>query len=508
MGAGILMIRVVLSGQDIATLQPLGYSEAVREVLAAYPGLVWDPNLKAYKGGVELVEIAAAHLESCGLARVSGTITPEDTSAVSLALPEGLREYQRDGVRWILRSIRTRGAALLTDEIGVGKSAQAAVAGTLYTLGPKLVICPAIVAPHWRAQLSTWAPGGWWRVLSYEKTLLEIRNKRIEPAELVVLDEIHYLSDPKAKRSEEIGAWLGKGNDRPAIIGLSGTPMTARPINLWHPLEVLFPKRFGGWWRFSQRYADGHYTEVPGVGEVWEADGVSHAEELGARLARLTLRRTKIQVLDQLPERTRTVIEIDLPGKPIALGELPKHGAHIRDALALYEGAKADGAVALAEGVMAGGGRPLILTTRRETAEKIAAKIFGAICAHGEMPPERRYAALADKPVGVSTMYAVTTGIDLTSYDALIFVGLDWVPSTLLQAEGRLYRSGQKKAVTVYYLIARGTLDEVIRSRVIARLDTFSTIVGQGDETHLGAALTTEGDLLAGLLEDIRQWAS
>jgi SNF2 family DNA or RNA helicase len=78
-------------------------------------------------------------------------------------------------------------------------------------------------------------------------------------------------------------------------------------------------------------------------------------------------------------------------------------------------------------------------------------------------------------------MQSVTTGIDLTCFDSIIMVGLDWLPSTLRQAEDRIHRIGQNFPVTIYYLIGTGTLDEVVRERVINRLEVSGKLLGDGD---------------------------
>ena len=115
--------------------------------------------------------------------------------------------------------------------------------------------------------------------------------------------------------------------------------------------------------------------------------------------------------------------------------------------------------------------------------------------ATGDAPPAKRAELLTSGDgAAVATMYAVTTGIDLVEFDVVIFVGLDWLPSTLLQAEARLHRIGQRRPVTIYYLIGRGTLDEVVKERVIERLHNFVTLTGaSGDESQLAADLT-DGD--------------
>jgi SNF2 family DNA or RNA helicase len=105
----------------------------------------------------------------------------------------------------------------------------------------------------------------------------------------------------------------------------------------------------------------------------------------------------------------------------------------------------------------------------------------GPVRVDGETPADQRETNLIAADVGIATIYSVTTGIDLVNFDHIIFVGLDWVPSTLQQAEARIYRIGQEKPVEIHYLNGLGTLDEAVRDRVLERLDMFASVVGSGD---------------------------
>jgi SWI/SNF-related matrix-associated actin-dependent regulator 1 of chromatin subfamily A len=226
------------------------------------------------------------------------------------------------------------------------------------------------------------------------------------------------------------------------------------------------------------------------------------------------LRRTKAQIGSELPPRTREILEIEIPKAAqrdlrraaSAIDWSRPHGASISSLLSEVEGFKLDAAEELAREVVAAGSRPLLLTTRRASAKELARRLadLGAAEADGELEAAKRGDVLRDAPVGCATMASITTAIDLVGFDVVIFVGLDWVPATMLQAAARVHRLGQKRHVTEHYLVALGTLDEVVRAKVIERLDVFDRIVdggkAQGDEAELAADLRgggTEDSLLA-----------
>lgn len=498
---------------------PLAYEEAGKAQFHAFPGIRWirdpsSPNGRGYyRGAAEVVSMCAALLESAGVIRVRNEVV-EPPSEARLAIDaDGLRAYQADGASWLAWMCRTTGAALLADEMGIGKSAQALRALDALGSGTVLIVCPAVVKRHWQGQIAKWCKAPLhlraFVVMSYEGFAKAHKQRSLPAVTFAIFDEIHYASNAKAQRSKALREWRA-ANPHVATIGLSGTPMTTRPRDLWHVLDLLWPGRFGKEFEFQKRYCSGHFEEIAKIEKhVWVADGASRTDELAVRLATVMLRRTKISVGLELPPRQRVVVEVDLPAKAAkdlarasaAIDWNRPNGATVSSLLSDVEAYKIDAAEALTKDAIANGSRPLILTTRKATAAALATR-FACPCVTGETPAEQRQALLADAPCGVATMYSVTTGIDLVGYDVVIFTGLDWIPSTMLQAEARVHRLGQLRGVTVYFLVGMHTLDEVVRSRVIERLDQFAELAGGGgDERELSNDLGggSEDDLLAEL---------
>jgi SWI/SNF-related matrix-associated actin-dependent regulator 1 of chromatin subfamily A len=533
----LLTIRAAASGTPSYAVDavPHAYEEAGRVQFKAMPGVRWiadrgSPNGRGfYRGPVEAIRIVTATLEAAGVCKVqweASEITAPATGG-ALGFPAKLRDYQADGVSWLRWQLaRTRGA-LLADDMGIGKTAQAIVAldapGRLSA--NTLVICPAVVVRKWGSEIAKWqrAEGKHtWRVISYEgfRKAWKAAPEQFAEVEALVLDEIHYCSNPKAKRTVAIAEFI---TTHPAVlrIGLSGTPMLVRPIDLWQPLDLLWPGRFGTRWAFGKRYCNGQYVEIPKTDKhAWDDSGVSRPDELAIRLQACMLRRTKSQVALELPERTRVVHEVELP--PKALKDLQHataaidwrgssaHGASVSTLLGNVEAYKVAAAIELVGDIVIAGGRVLVLTTRVSTAKDLGLAL-GAPVVYGETPSNEREEILRDATIGVATMTSVTTGIDLVGYDHIVFTGLDWIPSVLLQAESRIHRIGQHRPVTIYYLVGVGTLDEVVRERVIERLETFDTITGaQGDEGDLAKDLSggSDDDLLAAMVAAVTRKAA
>lgn len=528
------MISITLGGSGLnAWAKPSSFTESSKAQFGAMPGLTWDRAQGRYEGAEEALRLVVAKLEAAGVSVTKGAF---DLSPQCIALSSqlgseyfaGARDYQLDGIGWIRYMLRETGGALLADEMGIGKTAQAIMA--LEGTGPTLVLAPAIAVPHWAGQLRRWlrdpALADQWLVMSPEKFQREWAKRGKEGpcsvADLefsnVVLDEIHYYSNPAAKRTKAVAELLASAAVRPNVLGLTGTPIQTKVANLWSVLDLLWPGRFGKAFAFQKRYCDGRFEEIEGcVKPVWIAKGSSHLEELQSRLSACMLRRTKAQVALELPALQRDIREIELPAlarrseKQAIKGQDDWTAASIDALLNSVEAYKVDAACELAREVLEAGGRPLILARTRAVADQIGAAL-GCPVATGDVPAsDRRAALLSGEGAAVSTIYAVTTGIDLVEFDTVIFTGPDWVPANLLQAEARLWRLGQLRSVTAYYLVGLGTVDEVIRERVIDRLEMLATVTGsEGDSAELAKQFSggTDDQLLAQLVSDIQKKAS
>lgn len=506
-----------------------GFSEPVIETFKAIPGVRWVKERRVWIAPAETTPILMRRLEKAKIAKIRRRFQFEDFWLPDVEVDdEGLYKYQLEGATFLAQRTATLGAGFLADDLGLGKSVQALCA--LDGLDPKgetrtLVLCPAVVVEHWREEVKRWlgepatrlrGERAQWEgigVCSYDTfRSMTAKEASLSSADYVVMDEIHYLSNPRSQRSKAVRTYLRK--TRPTgRIGLSGTPMLARPKDLWHPLDLLWPERFGNFFRFTGRYSDGHFEEIEGVEKpVWMSNGASNLDELGERLKSLMLRRVKSEVLE-LPERQRIVLPVKLPRDTVKAMQRAFTGIEgsegIKNALTRVEEHKVSAACSLGADLLAQGRRPLFLTTRKETARKISEKLRAPV-ATGDVPPEKRKKVLTGGTgPAVSTIYAVTTGINLTGFDVICFVGLDWLPSTLLQAEARVHRIGQGKKVTYYYLIGLGTVDEVIRSRVIERLEHFVELMGGigGDEDQLADDLgrKNEDELIAEIIAMVKR---
>lgn len=207
-----------------------------------------------------------------------------------------------------------------------------------------LVVCPAIVRRHWVAEFRRWAemPAAAIEMgrhrRSGTKAALAARDAAYQAQvqvvsydlapqvdaqgwDGVILDEIHHLSDYRSKQSEAIRGLLAANQGVPCI-GLSATLIPTKLHQLWHPLDLLWPGKFGRAprtgsipWDFVGKYQhvlDDGYGCYPGPARQERLD------ELKARLDKVAHRLTREDISANLPPVDAKVLE--LPGQALGRG--------------------------------------------------------------------------------------------------------------------------------------------------------------------------------------------
>ena len=234
-----------------------------------------------------------------------------------------LHAYQKEGVRRFL----AQGRLVLADDMGLGKTTQAAVAATaLYGGGLArrgLLIVPAALKPQWEREwraIST-APlrivdGGiderraiyestrrGFLVTNYEQVIKDLNALTSWSPELVVLDEAQRIKNWATKTAQAVKRLA------PAYrLVLTGTPLENRLEELASIVEWVDDRALEPKWRLAPWYS----AHQDGRREVVGARNLS---ELRARLAPVLLRRTRAEVLGQLPPRQDTTIPVDLTAR-------------------------------------------------------------------------------------------------------------------------------------------------------------------------------------------------
>jgi len=428
-----------------------------------------------------------------------------------------LHPFQAKGFRTIQHY---KGVVLLADEMGLGKTIQA-----LWWLKenpnarPAIIVVPAHLKYYWQHEAIS-KTGLHAIVLNGTKPQpfgeaqpqILILNYDILPAWLKVLqrmkpkavlfDEVHYIKTRSAKRTKA-SRKLAKGV--PYRIGISGTPLVNCPAELWPTLNLLWPDEFEKFVPFADRYCNPEWTP-------WgmQYKGATHLDELHRRLKGLgMIRRTKAEVLPELPPKQRTVLAVETD-----LTEYKKAESNYLKWLEDTGEHKAAKSAAKAEQITRLGGLKRLASLGKllrvfewidayleETDDKLAIYaihrkiirplheryIDSSVCLDGSTSARMRQLAVKKFQTNKRTrlffgqIQAAGTGITITAAPHLMFAELDWVPGNHTQAEDRIHRIGQDQPVQITYLVACGTIEEDLCQIIQTKHDVISkTLDGTG----------------------------
>jgi len=485
-------------------------------------------------------------------------------AAVPATLAAELRPYQEDGYRWMMALAEAGFGACLADDMGLGKTLQSlAVLLARAPGGAALVVAPTSVCGNWAAEARRFAPAlaahvyaegdrgaivgqaGAHDLVIVSYNLLQQARKDFcgRTWHTVVADEAQSFKNPSSRRAQAMFALQAD-----CRVALSGTPIENRLSELWAVMRFCNPGLLGSLVRFNEHFAN-----------PIERNG---AREPRVRLRRMiapfVLRRTKAQVLDELPPRTELVIRVAPEPAEAAHYEALRRQALSEAERALLRppakkgrkaapkvaepdarihvlaqlmrmrraacdprlatpevaapGAKVRAFAELATTLAANGHKTLVfsqfvdfLGLMRQALDEA-----GLACQYldGATPAGERTRRVAAFQAGEGDVFLISLkaggfGLNLTAADYIVIADPWWNPAAEDQAMGRAHRIGQQRPVTVYRLITAGTIEERIvdlhqGKRALAD-GVLAPEAADGEASGLGAALP-DIDELVGLL--------
>lgn len=425
--------------------------------------------------------------------------------------------YQQVGSAWLAK----QKYALLADEMGLGKSAQAITAADNIFAHTVLVVCPASMRETWRREfdkfsalprpckvlLSSAAPEeGAVNIVSYDG-MVRMKEKLMQlKYGVIIFDEAHFLKSLTAKRTQAAygfkkSAGLVSRADRVWL--LTGTPAPNNPFELYPMCKALFYTGFGGMNRYE---FINKFCETKNNGFGLKIVGGKNLGVLKARLAPHTLRRKKVDVLQDLPpirfenlyldahkelEKLQTAEELDLLisiAERLSKARSDEHRAALLEAVdtsvaqrlrRILGQAKVPGMVAWLKDQIEGGLEKIVVFGHHKSVLQGIADglkdVSPFVRIDGSTSPDDRDKAVQSfqndpkVKVFIGQLQAAGTGLTLTAASDLVFAEYSWVPAENDQAAMRVHRIGQKNSVLIRYAVVSGSLDERIAAVVRAK---------------------------------------
>ena len=461
----------------------------------------------------------------------------DESPPLPRALQAELRPYQEDGYRWAMRLASAGLGGCLADDMGLGKTLQAlALLLARAQGGPALVIAPTSVCGNWLAEAARFAPSLNFRlygegdregllaaagpldvvVASY--TLVQQAAERFaaHPWHTLVADEAQAIKNAAAKRSQAVFDLAADFR-----LALSGTPVENRLAELWSIMRFANPGLLASAARFNERFA----TPI-------ERNRDRDRQHLLRRIvAPFVLRRTKAQVLPELPPRTELVITVAPEEDEAAHYEALRRQAVTESTRALamasaaqarmnvlaqitrlrraacdprltspelgITGAKCQVFAELAAELAANGHKALVFSQFVDFLALLRAPLDAAGIRYqyldGATPAAERTRRVAAFQAGEGDLFLISLkaggfGLNLTAADYVVIADPWWNPAAEDQAMGRAHRIGQTRPVTVYRLVTRDTIESRIVELHHDKRALAESILAEGEATALPSA--------------------
>ena len=439
--------------------------------------------------------------------------------------PEGsftgeLRPFQQEGLAFLLQHDR----CLLADEMGLGKTVQALSYLASTDSFPALVIPPAHLTRNWQEEASRFLR------LHGEKPRIHV-IKGLKPYDLpeadiyimhylllrgwkevlptlgfkaVIFDEVQELRHTGTEKYSA-ASLLSESCER--VIGLSGTPIYNTGGEIWNVINILDYHFLGDWESFSREWCYGYGNAV-----------VAKPALLGDYLRRegLMLRRTKQEVLKELPPKRRAVQELDWNDKLYAQLMAPvlpdvirwktdgtltasaramleeSISQHVRQATGI---AKAPYVCQFVRALLDSGEKVLLFahhhavmdTYKQELKHYRPGFITGRETISAKADAVERF--MSGKTDVLCISLRAASGLNLQRATCVVFGELDWSPAVHSQAEDRAHRMGQEDSLLCYYLVAPQGSDAAMQEALGLKVSQFVGLMG---DTPVSAAESAE----------------
>ncbi len=422
-----------------------------------------------------------------------------------------LRDYQLEGYRWLARLAHWGVGACLADDMGLGKTIQGlALLVERAPDGPALIIAPTSVCINWEREAARFAPtlrplplgnGDRQRLLDelapFDLLICSyglLQQEQVAtmlaqiPFRTVILDEAQAIKNSATQRSQ--GAMNLQGDFK---LIMTGTPLENHLGELWNLFRFINPGLLNSREQFSQRFA------LP-----IERDNSGQARRHLKKLIQpFILRRTKTQVLQELPPRTEIPLYVELSSEEMAFYEALRRQSledlnnsegfsgqkhlQILAAITKLRRSCCNSQLVSSEMTLPSSKLEVFGTIVDELLEnKHKALVFSQFVDHlrlireyiesraiayqyldGSTPAKERQVRVDAFQRGQGELFLISLkagglGLNLTAADYVIHMDPWWNPAVEDQASDRAHRIGQQRPVTIYRLIAKHTIEEKI----------------------------------------------
>ena len=461
---------------------------------------------------------------------------------VPAMLQAELRDYQYEGFRWMVRQTGWGAGVCLADDMGLGKTVQT-IAFLLHRAqqGPSLVVAPASVIPNWCSELNRFAPALKISVLNkstdrkaliaeatdnevvlstYGLLVNEEESLTDKAWNVVCLDEAHTIKNRDTKMSK-----VTMQLQASARLILTGTPIQNHLGELWNLFSFINPGLLGSYEQFHTKF----------IAPIEGSNDKERQLQLKRIVQPFMLRRTKAEVIEELPEKMEITIPVELSSEEMAAYEVIRRKAKsmleeenrvsVSTLAEITKLRQAACSIALTnkkwkgdttkiqilldqiDEIKTGQNRMLIFSQFTSFLELVRKKLDERhepyLYLDGNVSLKQREMLVkrfqnGECPLFLISLKAGGLGLNLTGANYVIHLDPWWNPAIEQQATDRAYRIGQERNVTVYRLIAQHTIEEKIVRLHHSKRDLADSLLEGADL----AGKLTEKELMDMLTEN------
>lgn len=439
-----------------------------------------------------------------------------------------LRDYQKDGVKW-LKLLRQYGFnGILADDMGLGKTLQViTLIEDMKSECPTLVVAPSSLVYNWADEVNKFSKeikaicvvGNQENrkkllqekanllITSYDYVRRDVELYEEMMFEYVILDEAQYIKNQKTQNAISVKKLKAKHR-----LALTGTPIENSLAELWSIFDFLMPN-----YLYNYHYFLTHYEN-----DIVRNDDENKKAKLKQLVTPFILRRNKKEVLKELPDKIEKVQLIDFNEEEnkLYLAHLAQVNKELNammksdsmDKVAIlammmklrqicceprllfdnieHSSSKMRACIELVKTLKANNQRVLIFSAFTSVLSLIEEELSTLDISYykltGQTSKEERRKLIQkfqndDTSVFLISLKAGGTGLNLTAAQSVIHYDPWWNVSAQNQATDRTHRIGQEKNVQVFKLVIKNSIEEKIMKLQEKKKDLADTFI-EGNE--------------------------
>jgi len=448
-----------------------------------------------------------------------------------------LREYQINAFYWLKTLSNYKFCGVLADDMGLGKTLEII---TLMLsdneIKPSLIVCPKSLIYNWHNEVKKWAKSlkaivisgsaddrkkiletidnneKYIYITSYDslKNDLDLYNEK--KFRYCILDEAQFIKNHTTLKAKSV-----KQIDSEIRFALTGTPIENTVLDLWSLFDFLMPDYLYKYGNFVDDFEK----------EIISKNNNNAVKKLVRKITPFVLRRTKKEVLKDLPDKIETIrfatmseeqrkvyeaqllktrLEMQSKSSFLLLSELTRLRQLCVHPKMFYEDYKGESCkinlvMELLEDLIPNGHKVLIFSQFTSVfsilESELSKRKIDYFVLTGQTPSiiRMQMAEEFNKPKSSQKVFLISlkaggTGLNLVGADTVIQLDPWWNVSAENQASDRAHRIGQKNIVQVIKIICEDSIEQKVIELQEAKKDIIDQVIANDDQniTKLSSA--------------------